>query len=74
MPSCFLPTPHAKEGGGGGWDNPLYFLNPLLYESKVLHTIRRLFIDFWNVEMDEISFVWLPWQPANEQVLFAHIG
>ena len=39
--------------------------------TKVLHAIRRLFANFRKVEMDEISFVWLPWQPANKQVLSA---
>ena len=27
-----------------------------------------------TVEMDEMSFVWLQWQPANEQILLAHVG
>ena len=39
--------------------------------------IRRLFVNFRKVDISEISFIWLPLQPANEQVLlliFAHFG
>ena len=43
-------------------------------QPKILHAIRRLFVNFRKVEMDEISFAWLPCQPANEQVLFADFG
>ena len=58
MPSCFIPKPYAK-GRRGGF-NPSLFSNPILLEAKVLHAIRKLFVNFRKVEMDEISFVWLP--------------
>ena len=57
MPSCFVPTPHAR---GVETTLPPLFSNPLAQEPKVLHALRRLFVDFRKVEMDEISFAWLP--------------
>ena len=47
MPSCFVPI-------------PLYILNPLCYELKIVQAIITSFGDFKNVKMDEISFACLP--------------
>ena len=73
MPSCFVSTPHA----GGVETTPLYFLNPLPLKPKVLHAIRRLFVDFRKVEMDKISLFGYHYnRPTNKYFLliFAHFG
>ena len=61
-------------GGGGGGRVGLSFLNSLCQELNILQAIRTLLENFKKVKMDEISFVWLPRQPANVQVLFANFG
>ena len=70
IPRYFGPTLYTK-GGRVIW-TPYYLINTWLYKRQILQGIRDTLQGLRKYKVCKKSFVWLPWQPFDNMVLFAN--